>query len=264
MLAAGEGHVKIDRLTVAAIGAVAFVGAKLAHEGLGHGGACWLTGNEFVGFSTAWAQCDRPEADVFSARAVDAAGTAANLATAALLWPVIGRARRAVDGYAVWLFAAVNGLMGMGYLFADPLFGFGDWTDVLDTFEAPTSVRVATGLAAGLVYVALAFALLSRARPLLGCTEPRRAARRLMLEPYLLMGGGLMSAAAATNDLGPTFVLTSALATLGGTSALAWLPATVDAGTAPDVEIERSTPWIVAGCVATVLALGVVGPGVYL
>jgi hypothetical protein len=42
----------IDRLTLIAIAAVAYVLANIAHEGVGHGGSCLLLGGQPVALST--------------------------------------------------------------------------------------------------------------------------------------------------------------------------------------------------------------------
>ena len=222
----------VHRPTAYAVGAVVYLTAKLVHEGVGHGGACLATGSDLVAFSTAWANCETSTET--AAVVVDVGGTFANLLAAALLWPFMGRPTDPIANYAVVLATGVNLLMGLGYMFADPLFGFGDWTDVFDVYGVGTGPRIGFGLVAGAAYVLLAMRWMKRATPIFGSADPKRRARTLLTEPYLVVGGVLMTAAAATSPYGPALAVTSALATLGGTSALAWLPFTLDGGVAPD------------------------------
>ncbi len=250
--------------TLLAIAAVVYLAAKVVHEGLGHGGACVLTGHELVGFTTSWCDCTVPPEHVGAERIVTAAGTVANLAIGGLAFVFLRGDWAPATRYALWLTAAVNSLLGAGYLFADPLFGFGDWTSILDSYGVPTSLRVVWGVCAGAIYVGLGFLLLRALEPLLGATQCKPKARALMLWPYLLIGGGLMTAAALRNPLGPVYALTSALATVGGTSALAWMSAAAEAtGSRTDVVIPRNNGWLLAGVAAMGLAVFVFGPGVF-
>src|SRR5437879_10756864 len=60
--------------TVVAIAAVAYVCASILHEGIGHGGACVLTGGKPVAISTVHFECDH------EGRLVAAGGTIVNFA----------------------------------------------------------------------------------------------------------------------------------------------------------------------------------------
>jgi hypothetical protein len=257
-----------DLLTVLGIGAVVYVLAKLVHEALGHGLTCHFSGAAWLGFSSSWNQCDYGGVGAWAVRATKAAGTLANLLLG-LVALLLLRARPGRPGatiYFWWLLAAVNLFMGAGYLAVDPLFGFGDLTAFLEDLPGAAVWRwvlVATG--AGL-YALWVIVLLRRLRLLLGGSgaSSRREAWRLCLAPYLAAGGALLTVAALWNSEGPLYALTSALATLGGTSALAWMPACVSVRPVEPAgaHVQRSLSWLVAGVLAAGLCLAVLGPGV--
>jgi hypothetical protein len=261
---------KHDVLTVLSIGVVVYVLAKIIHEGLGHGLTCHFSGAAWLGFSSSWNQCDYGSMGVWAVRATKAAGTIANLAfgLGALLVLYARPSSRGTTFYFLWLMSAVNLLMGAGYLAVDPVFGFGDWTAFLEGLPGAAVWRwvlVATG--AGL-YALWVVVLLRRLRGLLGgaTTSPRADAWRLCLVPYLAAGGALLTIAALFNSEGPIYALTSALATLGGTSALAWMPACVPNGPVAShgARVERSLPWVVVGALAAIFCLAFLGPGISL
>lgn len=249
--------------TVLAIGACVFIVAKLLHEGLGHGGACLAVGADLRGWSMSWADC---EGDTGAARrAVAAAGTFANLAAGLLAAVALGRVGSTVaHRYALWLFAAVNLSMGAGYVAVDPLFGFGDWTAFLDGFEPKWPLRLCLAALGAAAYAGVVrWARGALARFVLGDGR-LGGARTLALVPYLAIGGGLMTILALRNALGPVFAFTSALATLGGCSMLAWcwtwpVPGQ---GEAVPATVERSNLWLILGTALCSGGLLWWGPGV--
>lgn len=113
-----EIEARIDRATVAAIAIVAYALANVAHEGLGHGGACLLVGctprvlssMDFVGDYTG---LSRSATDL-----IEAGGTIANLlaAVVAFAWLARHRAASIPARYFGWLFGTVNLLHATGYL----------------------------------------------------------------------------------------------------------------------------------------------------
>ncbi len=69
-----------DICTIVAIAAVAYVCASILHEGIGHGGACVLTGGKPVAISTVHFECDH------EGRLVAAGGTIVNFAAGLVCW----------------------------------------------------------------------------------------------------------------------------------------------------------------------------------
>lgn len=261
-----------DAATVLAVAMVAYLLAKVVHELLGHGGACLAVGGTPLAVSTSWFDGDESGLGPWAVRAVKAGGSLANLAAAGLLVAWLRRAtpRSPVLRYFVWLSAAVQGFMGAGYLLTSPLFGFGDWRDFVKGLAHPLAWRVGLTTAGAALSALLLRLLLTDAEPFLGGGAEagrRRHGRRLTVLPYLVVGGGVMTAAASLNRAGLQYAFTSALATLGGTAFLAWIPSWLhDRDTAgdPAVVVERHRGWIAAGLVALGIALGVLGPGLSL
>lgn len=238
--------------TVLAAALVAYLSAKILHEGVGHGLSCVAVGGDWQGVSTSWCICEGLEGT--SRMFEKAAGTLANLLAGAL---ALTRVRGAY-WYGVWIFAAVNLLMGAGYVMVDPIGGFGDWTAILE--GAPGWARFAVaGVGLGL-YLGTIRLLLRAAHPFVGA-DPGRL-RPLTLVPWITVGGVVMTGAALFNQLGPKFGLTSALATIGGTSALAWMAELLDrlppGDGAPAPGADRG--WLLAGGVA-LMVLPVSGYG---
>lgn len=65
-----------DALTIGAIAVITYVLASLLHEGLGHGGACYITGGKVLMISTVAEDCSSEN------QLVTAGGTLVNAATA--------------------------------------------------------------------------------------------------------------------------------------------------------------------------------------
>ena len=115
--------------------------------------------------------------------------------------------------YFVWLTAAVNTLVGGGYLLVSPLGHFGDWHAFIRGLPSPTLWRLGlTALGFALSYAGLVVA--SRAvDPLAGAEEDRiRRLRLLCWTPYF--SGAAVSLFAALRDPGG---LDREVPALGGT-----------------------------------------------
>ncbi len=256
-----------DRVTVLAIAALVYTLAKVAHEGLGHGGACLAVGGTLKGISSSWCDCDVSALGAWAGRAVHAAGTVANLAVAAVALLLFPRATTGATTYFAWLMFAVNALMGGGYLLVDPIFGFGDWTAFLAGLDGGWALKLSlTGIGLGLTMFAFRRASAGLI-PLTG-TAPATAvaaARVLCWFPWAAAGGVLLTGAAALNVYGPRFAATSALATLGGTWMLVWVPSTFrrprPSPVAASQAIDRSSGFVAGGLAATAFLLSFFGPG---
>lgn len=261
-----------DPATVLAVAVVVYGLAKVVHEALGHGIACALAGGDLVAVSSSWCACEKTGVGVLGRRWIEAAGTLANLgvglaALSALLRPWL---RSGAAYLFFWLAAAVNLLVAGGYLMVDPLFGFGDWGDFLAGLEPALPWRL--GLTGVGVAVSLGtfFALRPPLERLLGGEERdrRRQARLLCWWPYLAAGGVVLTGAAALNAYGPRYAFTSALATLGGTFLLLWLPVAVGPAPEPAVPprfaVGRSPAWLLAGGAMLAFLALAFGPGIRL
>jgi hypothetical protein len=249
MSASDEAAPPIDPATVVAIALLAYPIATLVHEGLGHGLACALVGGRVEGVSLARCSCDVADPSPWDLRAIKAAGTGMNLLTGL---PAALAATRIADPHLRWfvsLFAAISLLAGAGYPMTDPIGGFGDWTGFLEGLPGWLGwVISAAGLAG---YIAAIRVLLLLLEPWLGVGPQARIdrARSLCLGPYLLAGGVAMTVAVAFDRGGSHLMWTSALAHLGGTSALAWawLLADKRPGSTPALGLARHPGWIAGG-----------------
>jgi hypothetical protein len=259
-----------DPVTVLAIAALVYVLAIVTHEGLGHAVTCVAVGGVLRGVSSSWCDCAADALSPWAGRAVNAAGTLANLAIAALMLGV-QRWRAPATGplaYFVWLTFTVNGLMGAGYLMVDPIFGFGDWTAFLAGLSGTGAFRVLLS-AIGLGLTMLGFRRASQTLiPFVG-TAPLQAlpgARLLCWVPWAGAGGLLLTGGAALNQHGLRFAFTSALATLGGTWMLVWIPSTFRRQRPqllePTLVIGRSSGFVAGGMAATAFLLTFFGPGI--
>ncbi len=259
----------MDVATVLAIGMLVYLVKNVVHEGVGHGGACLLVGGEPLGISSAWFDASYDDVSPWARRFVKAAGTFANLALGAILIPVwfaLKTSPRVHLRVFVWLLLVANLLSGAGYMLADPIGNFGDWSAFLEGLEPQLPVRVGiVAIGAALSAATIRFALRSVGVFLGGEErERKRRMRWLCLGPYVL-GGVTFTLAGLLNPEGAVFAVTSALATFGGTAFLAWLPAWLGVrhtDDAPAPDIARSAAWIAAGVTSLVVIVGVLGPAI--
>ncbi len=258
--------------TLAAIGVLAYLIANVAHELVGHGGACLLAGGRPLRFSSAWLESDTSAMTPWGVRFEAAAGTLMNLLLGALAYAALPFTRRvSAHAYAfTWLLLAANLFPAGGYLMVSPLAGFGDWSAFVSGLEP----RLAWKLSLTLVGVAASFGtLLLVARtlePFLGRAAALRRprARRLCWTPYLVAGAFLFPLSAALNPLGPKYVLTTLLAHLGGSAWLPWSAEWVRGPRPESLEPPLGLPphrgWLAAGALGALALVLVLGPGVRL
>jgi hypothetical protein len=137
--------------TLCALAAVAFVVACVAHEAVGHGGACLATGGTIVVLSSSLFRCAPPRV------LVDAAGPLASLVTAAAAASV---ARAGGDGLRRTFFAlllAIAGFWAAGGLVSSAATDTDDLAFVLRSLPLrPYALwRVVMGAAGAALYVAV-------------------------------------------------------------------------------------------------------------
>ena len=260
----------LDVATIIAISALAYSLANVAHEGLGHGGACILLGAHPTMFNAIFFNYDESTASEPVQRLISAAGSVINVVVGLPLVALLGsRARLSAHWrYFLWLFCAVNLLTAFGYLLYSGVGGIGDWARVVRGVEPTWLYRGILIVSGGLLYFVVAPRLLMPPlEPFLGRDPIARVARarRLSLLPYFA-GGVTLVVAGLLNPLGMKIVLISAVAAaFGGTSLLAWYPALprppVET-TGEPLPVARSVPWIVAAMVVMAIFVFVLGPGI--
>jgi hypothetical protein len=258
-----------DRPTLCAVAAAVYATCAILHEGIGHGGACLLTGGAPVSMSSVHFECSQ------EGLWVSAGGTLINLAAGLLAWALLQwtapatTARHPTARYALWLFLTVNLMQGCGYFLFSGIGNIGDWAEIVRGRDPAWIFRGGLAIGGGASYLATVVLALRSLREFLGGDPDvqRRQARRLTLIPYL--AGGLLSiVAGAFNPVGMILVaISAAAASLGGTSGLAWManllgrPVTPFATAPAPVVIARSRAWIVTGILAAVIFVALWGPG---
>lgn len=250
--------------TLIGITVVAYALADVLHEGLGHGGACVLTGGHPLVISTVHFDCSADN------RLVAAGGTLVNLAAGAIAWALARRTRRSPElRFFLWLSMAVNLLQGAGYFLYSGVAGIGDWSAFIAGLTPVWAWRTALVIGGGVLYAWFVWVCVCELLPLLG-SDPRerwREARRLALTAYLA-GGVLSCVAGLLNPVGMVLVAVSAAAaSLGGTSGLAWMWELIRNPSLPMPPVrvgvvDRRPAWIAVGAVVAVGFIAVLGPGI--
>jgi hypothetical protein len=260
----GRATASADTWTIVAIAIVAYALGSIIHEGIGHGGACLITGGHPVALSTVHFDCDR------EGRFVDAGGTLANFAAGLIFW-IAARAvsRKARLRYFLWLSMTINFLTAGGHFLFSGVGNIGDWAAVIAGLQPAWLWRVGLvlfGIGSYMLFVAIA---IREMRPFLGRADagrPRRA-KKLTLVPYF--AGGILSCVAGMfNPVGLILVgISAAAASFGGTSGLAWMWQLFRGQRIPESSLQmaplsRSWGWVIAGGVLGLLFIFALGPGV--
>src|SRR5436305_6505585 len=99
-----------DGVTVGSIGLLAYMLGNMLHEGLGHGGACLLSGGQPLVLSSVHFECS------IENRWITAGGTIANFVQPVICFLVMRASKqRPLLRYFLWLSMTVNLLQGGGY-----------------------------------------------------------------------------------------------------------------------------------------------------
>ena len=250
-----------------AIGILVYMLGDILHEGVGHGGACLLTGAKPLALTSVYFDCSPVN------RLVMAAGTLMNLFAGGVFFAlgrITGRSYPQLK-YFFWLAMTGNLFAGTGYFLFSGIGGIGDWGEFIQGLGPQWPWRIGLTIFGAVTYLLAARISLLELRPLIGSTkEPRyRRAVRLSAIPYFA-GGILMCTAGALNPQGMMLILVSAAAsTFGGNSGLMWSTNWLNRGTmipygppAGPMPIDRSWPLIVAACAGAIAFIAVLGPGV--
>lgn len=263
---------RIDRATVVAIALLAYAFTNLTHEGAGHGGACALVGGEPVALNAIYFECEKAGLGPAADRWVASGGTLVNLAfggAVVIAYRALGRAASGKLRYFLWILATLSFLQATGYWLFSGLGAIGDWAEVTRGLAPAWAYRLGLTVVGAAGYVLTIGVSVRALHALVGAagdaSERARVSRDLTLWPYLA-GGAMYLAAGALNPLSPLLVLISAAAaSLGGTSAMAWMASLLRSDKrfpppeTPALAMTRSWPWIVAGAIATLVFVAVFG-----
>jgi hypothetical protein len=256
-----------DGLTLSSIGIVAYVLGAMLHEGVGHAGACLVSGAKPIVISTVHMECSS------ETRLVIAGGTLMNFVAAALFVALGRLTPRAFARlrFFCWLSMTINLFAGTGYFLFSGIGEFGDWAAFVDGLGPQWLLRIGLAIIGGTSYVLAARLSLIEMRPLIGSDKKQRISRaaRLMRVPYFT-GGVLACIAGALNPAGSYLIaLSAAASTFGGTSGLVWMDnwlkdtRAIPLGSEPDPPpIGRSWAWIFGATCLALVFIFVIGPGV--
>jgi hypothetical protein len=259
---------RINILTVAGLAAVAYVVSTMAHEGLGHGGTCLLTGAHLQSWGAYYVECDAKAQPDWVFRAVAAAGSTVNLILALLFGGLVS-ARLAQPGRRgswtvfLWLMFSVNAFTWAGYFCFSGVAGLGDWGDGPDAFlyQVPNALiwRIAMFVCGLAIYIWLARLSMRFLARIVG--NQIGAARKISLTAYAT-GGLLGLCVGLMNPVGIVIVLISSLASsLGGTSGLMWgLRMLRGEPVEADYDLPFNIVWLVLGVVAAAGFAVILGP----
>jgi hypothetical protein len=258
----------IDLPTVAAIAVLVYATTSLLHEGLGHGGVCLLVGGKAIRLTSASFDCD-VGARVTAGKVVAAGGTIVNLVVGAVSLGLFRRTTGAsTQRFALWLFATVNIMVGLGYFFYSGLTNIGDWADVVRGEHPVWLWRLVIGAGGFGLYVVATTRLFARFGGMLqGDAIARyRTANHTAVVAYLT--GAVVACLSGLFNPGGLFILaiSAAAASLGGTSGLAWgaqtMRGTTGVNDAAPFVVPRSPLLIGIALVVAAGFVGVFGPGI--
>lgn len=246
-----------------AIAVVAVVCGDVIHEGIGHGGACLISGGHPLALSTVHFECSE------EGRLVAAGGTIANLIAALVFWAVSRAVTRSTRlRYFFWLSMTINLYVAGGYFLFSGIGNIGDWAAVIQGYQPAWAWRVLLAAVGAISYLAFMWISLLEMRPFLGRDRQTRLrrARGLSIVPYYT-DGILSCLAGAFNPVSPMLiVISAAAASFGGASGLAWMDEWLKGALIPIADFEmpplrRSNAWFVAAAVLGILFVATLGPG---
>jgi hypothetical protein len=257
-----------DLLTVTTIALVAYAASNIVHEGLGHGGACVALGGRPRVLSSVHFECGDEAIGSAARRGVAAAGTIANViagALALMAFKRINPRQKPHAAYFLWLFTTLSLLSGPGYLLFSGIGEFGDWADVARDSMSPVLWRPAMAVFGGALYFLVAWRASNWLRSLVGSDGLTMTRAKMFTVPAYAAGGFLFCLSGLLNPVSPILIaLSAAAASFGGGSALLWLTEFLRGGrcSAEPAELDRSSVWIVAGCLVSLAFVGILGPGI--
>ncbi|MGH9480849.1 MAG: hypothetical protein ACRD1L_02050, partial [Terriglobales bacterium] len=174
-----------DWITLSAITIVAGALTTLIHEGLGHGGACWLSGGHNLVISTVNEDC------TVANPWIDAAGTLANLGAGFVFWWLSRRVKRSPHWhFFFWLAMTFNLLTAAGYWLFSGVANVGDWAAVIAGLQPVWLWHAYLVIVGAAIYVVFVRLVAWELKPLLPRDGPGRVGRAqgLMLVPYFTYG----------------------------------------------------------------------------
>lgn len=249
----------VSLLTPGAISFSAYLVADVAHEGLGHGGACLALGGRVLSLSTTFEDCS------ISSRLIDGAGPVMGIAVALLALAWLRLAPPRGPGFRVFLCLvfAFAIFWNVGYLIKSGLTNSGDWHFVIRGLEPSAPWHAAIAVAGVVLYATFMRVLgTTMARALPAGDGPGMRPLTFALTAYL--AAGVLSALAGLFDpRGPMVVFSDALPSSLGAIGLVWA-AYVLGRRLPEFRVAApaSPGWIAAGLASAAIFVAILGPGI--
>jgi hypothetical protein len=233
-------------LTLIAIACSAYLAADLAHEALGHGGACLASGGKVLLIDTTFESCS------VQSRWIDGAGPIAGILVALLAWFGARKAQTANLHTFMTLLFAYAIFWNVGYAIKSGLDHTGDWHFLIEGVEPSNTSHV------GMAFIGLAL-YITAMRMLAGIWPAGEGMASADFAITAYIAAAVLSAAAGYFDpRGPHTILTDALP-----SALAavGLPL-VGLRQQTQVTIKPSPTWIITGTISAIVFIAMLGPGI--
>jgi hypothetical protein len=259
-----------DRLGLVAIACVAYAIANVAHEAIGHGGACLAVGGRPVAVSAVHFEGDVEGLPPSARRRQAAGGSLVNLVLGvACLAPLRRRTKATPARYFLWLLGTLNLLQAFGYGLFSGIGGVGDWAVVVRGREPVWAWRLGLAALGGAAYWMTIALSLRRLLPMIG-DAPDRLARAVTLTVVPYVAGGLLYVAAGL--LNPhslrLVAISAAAASFGGASGFAWMAQLLRDTRAyppsrePALALGPSPGWRLAGSLVAAAFILVLGPSI--
>jgi hypothetical protein len=245
-------------VTLLAAACAAYLVADVAHEGLGHGGACLALGGKIVTLSTTYEDCS------IRSRLIDGAGPVVGIVVALLAWAWLRFAppRSAASRAFLILVFAFATFWNTGYLVKSGLTDQGDWAFVIAGLEPALAWHAGLTIL-GIVLYTVAMRVLGAliAGKLTDAKSPGLRPFSFALMAYLAVAT-LSAAAAFFDPRGASRIFTDALPSSLASFGLVWVGWLINKRS-PDlrVALAPSPVWIAAGFVSAVFFVAALGPG---
>ena len=257
-----------DRLTVIAIAVMAYAGAYISHEIVGHCGMAILVGNRCTVISSTYIPlASMPPTWKYNIIVV--AGCTANFVIAFVCLSLLRylRINRTTARYFLWLTMCVNLFLASTYIAVAPIIKYGDSYILIYELPRQWLWRSAVALAGGaLVYFSFQICRKELGRLIgLGGSAARAIAWQLVVPAYFT--GGIVTVASAffSQMEARLAQFQAAGGTFGLTIWLLLLPLGISGpARSESFQIPRSVGWIVAGVLTALIFIGVLGRGISL
>jgi hypothetical protein len=233
-------------LTLIAIACAAYVVADLAHETLGHGGACLASGGKVSLIDTTFSDCS------VRSRWIDGTGPLTGIAVALLAWLGARNTQSAnLRVFLVLLFADAM-FWNIGYMIKSGIAWAGDWHFLIAGQEPANFWHIGLAVAGFALYI-VAMQMLVHVWP----TGRGMSSGRFAMIAYLT-AAALSAAAGFFDPRGPHTILSDALPS---SLAAVGLPL-VGLRQHMEIGIAPSPAWIATGAISAVVFIAILGPGI--